>query len=256
MVTMQRGGGSKDTWVMSPGQVDTSFSLLRTTVSPADLVRTPAGLPSRLAENLFWLGRYLERALASLRLLRIVLEPAEDRYAPADWSADSQHALMQALAQLTGRPLQTVHPVRGATAGDWSALLADAGRPGSVAFDLQALERAALALRERLSSEHWRLLVETSNGFRDDCARARAGGEYSADEVLSVLARLAVQLAAVTGAQMDRMTRDDGWRLRLWAKNLTDRKYYTVVNASALGDSAAPAAPRTYGAALDFRLGS
>ena len=73
VVSMQRGGGSKDTWILSPGQVDTSFTLLRTTVSAADLVRSPAGLPSRLAENLYWFGRYAERCDDTARLLRLAL---------------------------------------------------------------------------------------------------------------------------------------------------------------------------------------
>ncbi|HYP80768.1 MAG TPA: circularly permuted type 2 ATP-grasp protein, partial [Steroidobacteraceae bacterium] len=73
VVSMQRGGGSKDTWVLSPGQVDTSFTLLRTTVTAADLVRAPAGLPSRLAENLYWFGRHAERCDDTARLLRLAL---------------------------------------------------------------------------------------------------------------------------------------------------------------------------------------
>jgi uncharacterized alpha-E superfamily protein len=78
---------------------------------------------------------------------------------------------------------------------------------------LESLTRAGSQIRERLSVEHWRLLVDTAAAFRADCERARGEGDFSADEVLSILAKLALQLAAITGAQTDRMTRDDGWRL-------------------------------------------
>ena len=73
VVSMQRGSGSKDTWVMAAGQVDASFTLLQSTVTAADLVRNPSGLPSRLAENLFWFGRYEERCEDTVRLLRLAL---------------------------------------------------------------------------------------------------------------------------------------------------------------------------------------
>src|SRR4029453_15146732 len=53
-------GGPQDTGVRAPGQGATRFTLPGTPVTPSDLVRAPAGLPSRLAENLYWLGRYQE----------------------------------------------------------------------------------------------------------------------------------------------------------------------------------------------------
>jgi hypothetical protein len=70
---MQRGGRSKDTWVLSEAPVNAAFSLLSRTVKPSDLVTARANLPSRAAENLFWFGRYGERCEASLRLLRVAI---------------------------------------------------------------------------------------------------------------------------------------------------------------------------------------
>ena len=71
IVSMQRGGHSKDAWVLSDAPVDT-FSLLRRRDEPVDLRRASTDLPSRVADNLFWLGRYAERAEATARLLRCI----------------------------------------------------------------------------------------------------------------------------------------------------------------------------------------
>ena len=71
-ITMQRGGGSKDTWIPSASPV-AEVTLLHTAGQSVELRRTGNNLPSRLADNFFWLGRYAERADATARLLRSVL---------------------------------------------------------------------------------------------------------------------------------------------------------------------------------------
>ena len=70
---MQRGGGSKDTWVLSEEPVE-PFSLLSQSGEPVQLKRSARDLPSRVADNLFWLGRYAERSEGEARLLRSVLD--------------------------------------------------------------------------------------------------------------------------------------------------------------------------------------
>ncbi len=72
VLSMQRGGPSKDTWVLSEAPVS-NFSLLRRAIGPQDLVRSGSNLSSRVVENLFWFGRYAERCDATARLLRVAL---------------------------------------------------------------------------------------------------------------------------------------------------------------------------------------
>ena len=67
-IAMQHGGTAADVWVVSPRPVET-VSMLPPASSPYVRVR-PGVLPSRAADNLFWLGRYVERAESTLRLLR------------------------------------------------------------------------------------------------------------------------------------------------------------------------------------------
>jgi uncharacterized alpha-E superfamily protein len=91
----------------------------------------------------------------------------------------------------------------------------------SVAFNLQALRGCAEALRERLSTEHWGLIKHLSELFPRQLTaiEAREGHEPLSD-VLGVLNQAALHLAAITGAQTDRMTRDDGWRLLSVARQI------------------------------------
>ena len=78
IVSMQRGGGSKDTWVLSDGPVS-SMTLLAPAGSAVRPERAGSDLPSRVAENLFWLGRHAERAEHAIRLLRSVVARLTDR---------------------------------------------------------------------------------------------------------------------------------------------------------------------------------
>src|SRR6185369_9303308 len=66
-ISIQRGARSKDCWVTSGGPVST-FTLLPAPGHAVALSRGGGDLPSRVADNLFWLGRYAERAEAIARL--------------------------------------------------------------------------------------------------------------------------------------------------------------------------------------------
>src|SRR5271166_3030695 len=72
IVSMQRGGHSKDAWVLWDGPVDT-FSMLPPRDQPVELRRASIDLPSRAADDLFWLGRYVERSENKARILRTLI---------------------------------------------------------------------------------------------------------------------------------------------------------------------------------------
>jgi uncharacterized alpha-E superfamily protein len=205
---MQRGGSSLDTWVRTDGPVD-SFSMLPTRLSVDDIAARRPPVSSRTAENLFWLGRYTERTEQMVRLARAVLMLI-------DTDEDAPETLREALSELAvhsglapwGAPTlnQAPHLFERALLG----ALADPAAT-SIAFNLGALERAAQALRERLSTEQW--AVVRSMGTHFQALQAEVPGKLpELAQVLAALDLLGVELAAVTGAQSDRMTRDHGWR--------------------------------------------
>ncbi|MEB0011643.1 circularly permuted type 2 ATP-grasp protein [Glaciimonas sp. Gout2] len=87
IITMQRGGGSKDTWVQGNEQIATQ-SLSRRTTTIDDLVRDDTHLSSRMAENLFWFGRNADRCDNVARLLRVTLNilfNVRPAYRGAEW---------------------------------------------------------------------------------------------------------------------------------------------------------------------------
>ena len=98
-------------------------------------------------------------------------------------------------------------------------------------YNLSALRSAASAVRERLSLEQWNVIVRAEQEFFRGCAAATEDGEFSSLEAIRVLEALLGATAAMTGAQTDRMTRDDGWRLLSTGRHLERLGFL----ASALG---------------------
>jgi uncharacterized circularly permuted ATP-grasp superfamily protein/uncharacterized alpha-E superfamily protein len=199
VVSMQRGGASKDTWVLGerhPG--GEPWQWLRP-LGVADLVRSDPYLPSRVVENLFWFGRYGERCEDGARLLRILLQ----RYVDDD---DDPQALQAALA--LGENLGLLP---GAASGSLQARLHQAlfgaDWPSSLRANLQRLQWAAGSVRGKLSQANWQALVELQRE-----AQALEGQPADFGELLDFLDRLLMSLAALSGFALDDMTRDDGWR--------------------------------------------
>jgi uncharacterized circularly permuted ATP-grasp superfamily protein/uncharacterized alpha-E superfamily protein len=236
-VSMQLGGSSLDTWVITDGPVDT-FSMLHQSLRLEDLVQRQRPVASRTGESLFWMGRYTERTEFQLRLvqgLSSVLAD-DDETDPSVLEALSDLARLNGLVP-TGTPSLTKSPrvFERAAVEALGDAKAEQGAH-SLAYNLGALERSAQSLRERLSPEHWRLLRALGDNFHHRLTGSQGGAaaladalidpegdadpEKDVDSALSGLAHvhdaldhLAMQLAAVTGAQSDRMTRDAGWRL-------------------------------------------
>ncbi|WP_035212616.1 circularly permuted type 2 ATP-grasp protein [Achromobacter marplatensis] len=211
IVSMQRGGSSMDTWVTTRGAVDT-FSMLPAQLRPEDIVPAHRPVSSRAAENLFWMGRYTERAENDVRLANVALTWLNS-------DEDNAGQLFAAVAALCRRSgLAPAAPTLSVRMFESTLLAELAGEDaqGGVSRNLGALAYAAGQIRDRLSPDHWRLVVTANELFR----RMAAGGKdrdaetpATAPDVLRALKNLGMQLSAITGSQTDRMTRDDGWRL-------------------------------------------
>ena len=203
IVSMQRGGRSKDTWVLSHGPVS-AVSLL----SPGDPIRLePATteLPSRVAENLFWLGRYVERAEHVVRLLRGFIW----RLAEQDTTDDPQQllALIQVLIGLRVLPEELGRDTwLLKLEEDTIDLLSRQNPHTGLRNALSEVRRLASVVRDRLSIDTWRIL-----GLLHQDMRLRQG-RVQFEEVLVYLNRIITDLAAFSGMEMENMTRGHGWR--------------------------------------------
>jgi uncharacterized circularly permuted ATP-grasp superfamily protein/uncharacterized alpha-E superfamily protein len=194
VIAMQRGGRSKDTWVLSGAPVNAAFTLLSSTVQPADLVGAGVNLPSRSAENLFWYGRYGERCESAVRVLRVAIAGVLDRAAEPSDHVPPVIELAHQLGLIDDTADAGVTLLRAATHPD-----------EALARRLRQLSRTAFNLRDRMSADNWRTL----NQLAADPIFQRGA---SLPIALSWLDRAVTSMVTLSGYVLDGMTRGAGWR--------------------------------------------
>jgi uncharacterized circularly permuted ATP-grasp superfamily protein/uncharacterized alpha-E superfamily protein len=212
-ISIARGARSKDTWVISGGAVS-EFTLLRPTVEPVELTRGGGDLPSRVADNFFWLGRYAERAEAIARLGRIIcLRLAEPRDAQS--LAGDLAPLVASLRALTmvasGTELAALPPL--AEVAESNRIMREAlfneALSGSLMASGHAIDRVARAIRDRLSMDTWTVVSALAHELDD----AERGGADERPIVLGArLDRVVMILAGLSGFTSESMTREAPWR--------------------------------------------
>jgi uncharacterized alpha-E superfamily protein len=203
-VSMQRGGASKDTWVLGDRPPSGEQWKAQRNIGVHDLVRRDPYLPSRVVENLFWFGRYCERCDDSARLLRVMLA----RYVDGD-DPQALEAAVDLGERLNLLPEEGELPQRLL-----AALLGD-DWPFSLRSNLQRLQWAASQVRGKLSRENWQALVELQRE-----AMELETEEPDFGELLDFLNRLVMSLAALSGFALDDMTRDEGWRFLMIGRRI------------------------------------
>ena len=212
VVSNKSGGGSKDTWVLSKEPVR-YVSLWRQPTHDQVLPFRADPLPSRAADNLFWAGRYVERAEGTARLLRaILLLQRERRDARSRLPKPYLHSLLRALTHVTSTYPGFVG--KGADRllknprAELQGLLQDANRVGSLAAVLQSFCQAAMTVRDHWPVEIWRIIDAIQLDWFDE--QAPGPGNYRMQDRLD---HLVMQLVAFSGLAAESMTREPGWLL-------------------------------------------
>jgi uncharacterized circularly permuted ATP-grasp superfamily protein/uncharacterized alpha-E superfamily protein len=209
VVSMQRGGGSKDTWVGSEGPVS-AMTLLPLAGAPIELTRGGGELPSRVADNLFWLGRYVERAEGTVRLLRSVLTRLADEASGSE--VPELPILLTALAAHAGLEDDLVSPDLEADAAMRERAVLDflrAHAPGrALRPTLGAAQRLASISRDQISLDTWRVL----NQLEDYLPPREAVRALTLTEAIERMNQLVLAMAAFNGLSLENMTRGQGWR--------------------------------------------
>ncbi|MCG8653788.1 MAG: circularly permuted type 2 ATP-grasp protein, partial [Pirellulales bacterium] len=159
-ISMQQGDASKDTWILWDEPVST-FSRLTPAGHRIKLRRSGRYLPSRVADNLFWLGRYAERAEATARLMRSLLQ----RLTGETGAGDNDETLGQLLSIMVdlgylGKRVarQVASRRRGSIQTQVATLLFDPQSPLGLLHVVGELRRTASLARERLGSDAWLIL--------------------------------------------------------------------------------------------------
>jgi uncharacterized alpha-E superfamily protein len=185
IVSMQRGGGSKDIWVLC----DSAETSEEATAPIARIDRAPhrnQDLPSTLVENLFWMGRYAERCDYKTRLLRATLGLRRNLPFRSQAMEICKHF--------------------GATS------VFDVEKRFTLRGDIERLGECAAQVRGSLSGENWRAVTVLQRDFK----RAEAARSDARETLDSLL----LSLAAIAGFALDDMTQDDGWRFMMIGRRL------------------------------------
>lgn len=218
LVTASDGGLAKDVWVVSSEPAPTSRSAVTRSRAEEGSAVLPgaasAAMVPRVLSDLYWFGRYAERAED---LLRLVLASGTVSI-ETDVDVRPGHALVVLLEALTH--VSTAYPGflalpsdpaarRAAVMPELRSLMLDRRRPGSVAQSLQALTTAAQGVRDQLSEDVWMVLADADRALSTLARQPQDQGLHLNEAGERVLSGL-LALAGIAG---ENMVRDAGWLL-------------------------------------------
>lgn len=219
---MTAGELSQDVWVLSDSPVE-DVSLLASTKDSLVLKRSGDDLPSRVADNLFWLGRNVERAEAQARLLRTTLV----RLTGERENVPEMPVLLRALAERgqiepdyviedLNRNLPEIAEMLPSSAVDDRLSL-------SLRASIQQSVRIAAKVRDRVALDLWRIVSRI-----EETSRIAQESKPDAAQIISMLDQLITELVALSGLAAESMTRTQAWRFLELGRRI-ERAWQTAV---------------------------
>jgi uncharacterized alpha-E superfamily protein len=236
MVSSQQGGASKDTWVLAsePEKQDTLIMPV-----PHAMRKRPLGgdVPSRVADNLFWLGRYAERAEGLVRLLRVVQLYLADSSLVLASGKQSTFVLNQLLKVVT-HTTKLFPGFVGAGAeqrlaspeDELLSVIIDRNRSGSLSQTLVALLVAARSVRDRLSMDTLRVI----NDIDVELSSLQRGDVQHLNDADDELDNLITALMSFSGLINENMTHEQGWRFLEIGRRIERAVHTTTLIRSSL----------------------
>ncbi|HTI76610.1 MAG TPA: circularly permuted type 2 ATP-grasp protein [Mycobacterium sp.] len=208
---------AKDIWVRTPTRVTaeripSAVELPAMTPSPTRAVSSP-----RVLSDLFWMGRYAERAESMARLLTVTRERYHEyRYRREMDGSECVPVLLTALGQITGTNTGAggdyAEMVATAQTTLWS-LTADRHRSGSLAQSVERLSLAARAVRDQMSNDTWMVLAAVERAVLHRPA-VLPESQAEGDAFLATTNNLTLAgMLALSGVAAESMVQDVGWTM-------------------------------------------
>ncbi|OFJ52854.1 circularly permuted type 2 ATP-grasp protein [Mycolicibacterium grossiae] len=238
---------AKDVWVRTPERVTTE----RPTVA-ADLpVMTPAPTRAvsspRVLSDMFWLGRYAERAEAMARLLTVTRERYHEfRYRREMPGSACVPVLLATLGEITGTDTDGDDAERVATAPTtlWS-LTADRHRPGALAQSVERLGRVSRAVRDQMSNDTWMVLAAVERAVLPPSAEPPDSQAEGESYLAAAHSQTLAGMLALSGVAAESMVQDVGWTVMDAGKRIERSIWLTALLSRTLGAVRPPAAELT-----------
>jgi uncharacterized circularly permuted ATP-grasp superfamily protein/uncharacterized alpha-E superfamily protein len=220
VVSMQHGGTSKDVWVLGDGSgvADYAFDVAElvtgaprrrfdTVPVPVDVIRSTIDISSHAGENLFWMGRYSERAEKLAQLLRCTLQRVNDVQADSRETLQAASEICAGLGVAIPALATPPRPSVSALQQNLMAAVVDRSSVISVAHNLRSLHQCGYQVREHLSLDNWQAL----NRLPTLVTELPQGGPLTQASALAMLNNVISACSGLTGHALDDMTRDEGW---------------------------------------------
>jgi uncharacterized circularly permuted ATP-grasp superfamily protein/uncharacterized alpha-E superfamily protein len=218
VVSMQRGGHSKDAWVLWDSPVDT-FSLLHPRDQPVALRRGSPDVPSSVADRVFWLGRYVERAENTARIARSMISRVR-RADPGELGCLIRlHSCLKSRHSKLPKAKKR-RPTSREFEQELISVISDVKRTDSLAFTLSEVSRIGNNVRERLSADMMILIGQLRTSLEPQ--RDTQILEYPA--TLTLCLEL---LSAFSGMERENINRGLGWLFMSIGRRLERAIYLT-----------------------------
>ncbi|MGH3561931.1 MAG: alpha-E domain-containing protein, partial [Mycobacterium sp.] len=238
---------AKDVWVRPPERATSTVSV--TTVPAVELpALTPSGIRDvsspRVLSDLFWMGRYAERAENMARLLTVTRERYHEyRHRPDAGGAACVPVLLAALERVTGTPGSGGIEATPQTL--WS-LTVDRQRSGSLVQSVGRLGLAARAVRDQMAGDTWMILGGVERALGQLTAPGPRGPVTADDTALAAAHALTLAgMLALSGVAAESMVRDVDWSMTDIGKRIERGLWLTALLRTTLGTARSPGAEQT-----------
>lgn len=205
--TMTAGERTQDVWVLSEDPVEYK-SLLEKVSTRLEPRRSGSELPSRVADNLFWLGRYSERAEQTARLLRTLFTHLESEDKDGPEIAPLLRVLVNQGLIEPDHVIDELSATLPDVVSTLSGAVFDADTSMSLHSSVSSAVQTAMRVRDRISTEMWRSVDRLDEHVLEI---GRKGNQASVD-ILALLDHTVADLSAFAGLAAEGMTRTLGWR--------------------------------------------